>query len=301
MRSQRGLRPKLSACAISLHDGPWLTRPFSVPPSLTVGRLSASTAPIVPPFVNEQDMGPSSITSAELALAFSGLQDDDMGGAAAASPGPALPGIGADNLGRISQAGEAESGPAKKRRRPGEASPAQSVSPAPPNAYASAAASAAAAAAAAASAAASASSFGDPAIFQAAYSTEFMASMAAAAAAGGMHPPLPPPTNATGTPGGMIGMGGMPAMGAVLPMVSAGSSAPAPTPMDTTPLMMPAMNPPLAAGSDAMLTNPAPSTDPAAIAAAAVGIPQSTIAGAPVVPPVGSKCAVADCVAPVRK
>jgi len=44
-------------------------------PSLTIGRLSASTAPIVPPFINERDMGPASITSAELALAFSGLQD----------------------------------------------------------------------------------------------------------------------------------------------------------------------------------------------------------------------------------
>lgn len=107
----------------------------------------------MPPFANE-DMGPSSITTAELALAFSGLPEDDMAAHAAAhaaaaagningaagsyvgvpfgaAPAPGFPATGlpgiavdhlgrppaVDHLGRPPPAGGPESGPAKKRRR----------------------------------------------------------------------------------------------------------------------------------------------------------------------------------------
>lgn len=120
-------------------------------------RLSASTAPIVPPFSHE-DMGPSSITSAELTLAFSGLPDEDLAAAAAAASGnlslpshaPASGSFMGYVMGTGSSSGAhgggfavpapqqpsglpgivgAESGPAKKRRRAGEGMPGTAVGP----------------------------------------------------------------------------------------------------------------------------------------------------------------------------
>lgn len=299
-----------------------LPPPVHRPPNLATRRLSASTAPIVPPFAPsssapEEMVGPSSITSAELALAFSGIPEDDMSSAAVAhaaaaaaaamgipvggipgfpAPLPALPGIGMEqqqqqHLGRPLAGGE--SGPAKKRRRgqdggvalPPSTSPAVSAAAnaaatVGADAYASAAASAAAAAAAA-SAAASVQ-FGDPAAYHAAYSQELLAAMAAAGVAPGI---------AAATAGGLL----LPPMGELPPAPPAALSA---------------AEAAVSAGLVPMVsTAPAPmETVPMAVAPAPVGAVDSSttpevlaMAGPMVHQPVGSKCAVEDCAAPVSR
>lgn len=297
-------------------------------------------------------MGPSSITSAELALAFSGLPEDDMAAAVAASaasgnpampgapapgfgafgavptqqgfqqPLPILPGIGLDHLGRPPASGGPDSGPAKKRRRSHDATGPPATSQSQANVYASAAASAAAAAAAASAAASAA--FGDPAAYHAAYSNELLASMAAAnnglllpppqmdpqaAQAMGVSAPLPPAP--AGHSSDMSAVGVAPMMSGTPEMVSSaamsmatsmpiGSAAPLTEPLLTT--AVPMVSAPMAITSEGLLGAAPPGT-PDAMAMAAAAAAAAAVAplpGAPVVPQLGSKCAVADCVAPVR-
>ncbi|CAM9917534.1 unnamed protein product [Ectocarpus sp. 6 AP-2014] len=297
--------------------------------------LSASTYPIVPPFTtNEEVAAPPgmSITSAELALAFSGLPEDDMHSAAAAAhaahaaaaaaaaaaavgapgfspPLPALPGIGTEHLGRAvappaaaaPAAGTPDSGPAKKRRRGSDGSATPTSGPGVDAYEASSAAAAMAAAAASAAAAAAPAStvqYADHAAYHAALSSEMMAGLMPSM----MQPigelPPPPPQPAPPQPAAAPQDDGAAAQPPP-PLSSAEALAHGfvPVPMvSTAPAPMDTSGPPppmMSAGPP-----PAASAAPPAGAEAMLSSPEAFVMAGAVVPAIGSKCAVADCAAP---